>query len=253
MTTKIGLIGLIDEESRQDYWGAMERVAAIGYQGIESPGQLLQGDVPENVSRFQALGLQVVALGASRDDLCDHLDQLIANARALQTTNVVVYWGPCHSKKQLLEDAALYDQAGAAIRQAGLRLCYHNHEHEFKTTYNGLYALDILAEHTNPGHLFFEVDIAWVTFGGEDPVKVLKRYAGRVPAIHVKDLWSLRERDLFTAVGTGVVKVREAVETAIETGVEWVVIEQDRLRNLTAFETITASYLNLKEQGFTQS
>ena len=34
-----------------------------------------------------------------------------------------------------------------------------------------------------------------------------------------------------------------------ETGVEWIVVEQDQLRNLTAFETITVSYLNLKEAG----
>ena len=32
---KIGLIGIVNEESKQDLWGTMERVAAIGYQGIE--------------------------------------------------------------------------------------------------------------------------------------------------------------------------------------------------------------------------
>jgi hypothetical protein len=39
------------------------------------------------------------------------------------------------------------------------------------------------------------------------------------------------------------------VRTAIDTGVEWIVVEQDRLRNLSALETITVSYLNLKEAG----
>jgi sugar phosphate isomerase/epimerase len=174
---------------------------------------------------------------------------VIADARALQAPYVAVYWGPCESKDQLLMDADLYNQAGDKIASAGLKLCYHNHEHEFKTIFNGVYALDVLADHTDPRNLSFLVDIAWVTFGGEDPVKVLKRFSGRVPLIHVKDLWSLEERGRFTAVGTGVVKTREAVETAIATGVDWVVIEQDRRRNLSAFETITASYLNLKEQG----
>ena len=61
--------------------------------------------------------------------------------------------------------------------------------------------------------------------------------------------WSLEERGRFTAVGTGIVKVREAVQAAIETSVEWVAIEQDQLRNLAAFETIAVSYLNLKEAG----
>ena len=43
--------------------------------------------------------------------------------------------------------------------------------------------------------------------------------------------------------------IRDSVLAAIETGIEWVVIEQDTLRHLTAFETITVSYLNLKEAG----
>lgn len=43
--------------------------------------------------------------------------------------------------------------------------------------------------------------------------------------------------------------MKESVAAAIDLGIEWVVVEQDTLRNLTAFETITASYLNLKEVG----
>jgi sugar phosphate isomerase/epimerase len=73
--------------------------------------------------------------------------------------------------------------------------------------------------------------------------------AGRVPAIHVKDLYGLDTRGEFTAVGTGVVPLRESLLAATETGVEWVVVEQDTLRNLTPMETIIVSYLNLKEMG----
>lgn len=51
------------------------------------------------------------------------------------------------------------------------------------------------------------------------------------------------------AVGTGVVPVRRCVTAAGELGIEWIVVEQDRLRNLTAWETATVSYLNLKEWG----
>ena len=42
-------------------------------------------------------------------------------------------------------------------------------------------------------------------------------------------------------------KTVESVKTAIETGVEWVVVEQDRMHNLTPMETALVSYLNLKE------
>lgn len=246
---KIGLIGLVGVEAKEDFWETMRRVAEIGYQGIEGAGQLLQGDVAANLKRFHELGLQVLATSASRERLRDGLDQIIAEAKAFRSPRVSVWWGPCESREQLLRDAELYNAAGARLAAEGIELCYHNHEHEFRTTFNGIYALDLLAEHTDPQAVWFELDIAWVTFGGEDPAKVLRRMAGRVPAIHVKDLWGLEERGRFTAVSTGVVKVREAVQAAIETGVEWIVVEQDQLRNLTAFETITVSYLNLKEAG----
>ncbi|MFW6164208.1 MAG: sugar phosphate isomerase/epimerase family protein [Planctomycetota bacterium] len=246
---KIALIGLVGAEAKEDFWGTMERVAAIGYQGVEGGRQLLEGDAAANIERFHAFGLQVLAASAKREALRDNLDQVIADAHALQAPRVAVWWGPCESKEQLLRDAELYNAAGATLAAEGLKLCYHNHDHEFRTTFDGLYALDVLAANTDPEALFFEPDIAWVTFGGEDPVRLLHRLAGRVAAIHVKDLWSLDERGCFTAVGTGVVQVKEAVQAAIDTGVEWVVVEQDRLRNLTAFETLTLSYLYLKEAG----
>jgi len=246
---RIGLIGIVGAEAKEDFWGTMRRVAEIGYQGIEGAAQLIQGDVAANLRRFHELGLQVLATSASREKLRDGLDQVLAEAKALQSPRVSVWWGPCESRDAVLRDAELYNAAGARLAAEGVKLCYHNHEHEFRTTFDGLCALDVLAEHTDPKAVWFELDIAWITFGGEDPARVLRRMAGRVPAIHVKDLWSLEERGRFTAVGTGVVKVREAVQAAIETGVEWVVIEQDTLRNLTAFETITVSLLNLKEAG----
>jgi len=246
---RIGLIGIVGAEAKEDFWGTMRRVAEIGYQGIEGAAQLIQGDVAANLRRFHELGLQVLATSASREKLRDGLRQVLAEAKALQSPRVSVWWGPCESRDAVLRDAELYNAAGARLAAEGVKLCYHNHEHEFRTTFDGLCALDVLAEHTDPKAVWFELDIAWITFGGEDPARMLRRMAGRVPPHHLKELWSREERGRFTAVGTGVVKVREAVQAAIETGVEWVVIEQDTLRNLTAFETITVSLLNLKEAG----
>ncbi|MFD1678111.1 sugar phosphate isomerase/epimerase family protein [Alicyclobacillus fodiniaquatilis] len=246
---KLGLIGIVHEEAKQDFWGTMHKVAHIGYQGIEGGEHLLEGDVSANLKRFHQLGLQVLTVSASREQLQNDLDRLIKNAVALKTSRVTVWWGPCESKEQLLRDAELYNVAGARLAAEGLKLCYHNHDHEFNSSFNGVCALDILAEYTNPDHVYFEVDIAWVTFGGGDPIHVLKKMAGRVPAIHVKDLRSLHAPAQFTAVGTGIVNIQDAIRTAMETGVEWMVVEQDRLRNLTAFETIQVSYLNLKEAG----
>lgn len=246
---KLGLIGVIGEELEKDYWRTLEKVSKIGYKGIEGTEKLLEGNTAANLKRYKDLGLEPITISASKEDLRDNLGKLINNAKALDVPQVTVWWSPCSSKGEILDDAMLYNAAGAKLAKEGIKLCYHNHEQEFKNKFNGVYALDILAEHTDPKALYFKVDIAWVTFGGEDPSKILRKLEGRVPAIHIKDLSTLAERDHFTAVGTGVVKVKEAVQTAIDTGVEWLIVEQDKLRNLNAMDTINLSYMYLKEAG----
>ncbi|MGU3470487.1 sugar phosphate isomerase/epimerase family protein [Paenibacillus sp. D51F] len=247
---KLGLIGLIKEEADKDFWGTMRRVAEIGYEGIEGAGELLQGDVKANVRRFHELGLQVATHSASSDQLRNDLDKVIAEALSLETSHVTLWWAPCSSKEELLRDAELYNAAGARLAAEGLKLCYHNHDHEFKTTFNGLYALDILAEHTDPKSLYFRMDVAWITVGGADPAHILRKMAGRVPAIHIKDVYGTDVVGKWTAVGTGIVSIHDSIRTACEIGgVEWMTVEQDQLRNLTAFETVLVSYLNLKEAG----
>jgi sugar phosphate isomerase/epimerase len=249
---KLGLIGIVHEEAKQDFWGTMQRVAEIGYEGIEGGARLLEGDVKANVTRFHELGLQVATHSVgSKEQLRDEkeLDKVIREAIALQTKDVTFWWDVVDSREQLLRDAELYNSAGARFAAEGLRFCYHNHAHEFQRTFNGVYSLDILAEHTEPKNLYFRMDVAWITLGGADPAHILRKMAGRVPAIHLKDVYDTDEIGKWTAVGTGVVKIKESIEAATEIGVEWMTVEQDQLRNLSGLETATVSYLNLKEKG----
>jgi sugar phosphate isomerase/epimerase len=250
---KIGLIGVINEQAKQDFWGTMQRVAAIGYQGMEAVDGFLvaesEADTVANVGRFHELGLKVLTTSTGREQLRDNLDGIIARAHSLQTPRVSVWWAPCDSRESVLEDAALYNEVGARLADEGLTLCYHHHHHEFHNVFGGVYALDLLAANTDPAALKFVIDLAWVAYGGEDPVRVVNRYQGRIATLHVKDVARLNEKDQFTAVGTGVVDIQSAVRAATDNGLEWIVVEQDRLRNLNAFDTVTLSYLYLKEAG----
>lgn len=249
-TINIGLIGIVGGEAKVDFWGTMEKVAAIGYQGVEGEGLLqLEGDPADNLKRFHDLGLKVLTVSASKESLRDDLPGIVTRAKTLQCSRATVWWAKCESLETVREDAALYNAAGAVLAAEGITLCYHNHDHEFKNIYNGVSALDWLLTLTDPEAVSFELDVAWIAAGGEDPAKVLRRTVGRVPAIHIKDFADPGDRTSFTAVGTGAVDIDGAVRAAIEIGIEWGVVEQDRLRNLTALETATVSYLNLKERG----
>jgi sugar phosphate isomerase/epimerase len=193
----------------------------------------------------------VAGTGTDKDGLADEarLAHIIADAHALGSPRVTMWWAPADSHDQLLRDADLYNSAGATLAAEGLKLCYHNHHHELTTSHNGVQALSILAERTDPALVSFEIDIAWATYAGEVPARLLARFVGRVPAIHVKDVQSLAEPPQFTAVGTGIVDMAASVAAATAAGVEWFVVEQDTLRNLSALDTAAIGALHLRELG----
>ncbi|MFO7958940.1 MAG: sugar phosphate isomerase/epimerase [Candidatus Brocadiia bacterium] len=259
MALKIGLIGIIGDELKKDPWGTLEQVAEIGYDGIEGAAGIAGRvglSVPEMKERLDELGLEAVAQGGVRLESDDEqIKQAISNARDIGCKYVVQYWGPVESREQLLEEAEFFDRVGEMCAEAGLKFCYHNHNHEF-ATFDGEYAMDILLANTNPDNVMAELDIAWVTYGGADPGQMIRKHAGRCPILHVKDVLEVpgggvasndgRQETKFTEVGTGVVDLEGAVEAARESGVEWLSIEQDRMRNLSPMDSIRVSYNNLR-------
>lgn len=249
MKARVGLIpGIIGEELKKDCMGTLQRLAEIGYKGVEG-GTVLHGGVVENRKQREAWGLQAVSLGSKREGLATGLDQLIEDATAAGAEHIILWWAPCDSRDVLLQDAEFYNKIGEKCAANGLKFCYHNHDHEFKNTFDGEYGLDILMANTDPQCVSFELDVGWVTYGGLDPVAYLKEHAGRFPVIHLKDVADVDERGTFTAVGTGVLDVSAVVTAALGTGTNWVVVEQDRVHNLTPMESVTASFLNIKELG----
>lgn len=250
MHLKIGIIGIVGEELKKDYWGTCAKLADIGYKAVEGGAPPPGADPATSAARLRELGLRYLSVNSGREALEHDTDLLLDRAAQLGASYLMVYWGPAESKAQVLADAALYNRVGARCAARGVRLCYHNHEHEFRTLFEGRRVFDLYLENTDAASVFFELDIAWATFGGANPAEILRAHAGRIPVIHVKDLRDLGERGKFTAVGTGLVDTRGALQAALETGVEWAVVEQDKLHNLTAFETAATALYNLRELGF---
>ncbi len=259
MTLKIGLIGIIGGELKEDPDGTLQEVGRVGYDGIEGGVGIASRaglSVGELKARLEALGLESVANGGvllPGDD--EKADSAVQGALMLGARYVVSYWGPCEERDEVLGLAEFLDGFGARCRAEGLRFCYHNHNHEF-ARFGDERGLDVLMANTDPANVALELDVAWATYGGCDPGEIIRRYAGRCPLLHVKDLAEVpeggqtgnegRRETQFTEVGTGLVDVEGAVEAARECGVEWLVVEQDRMRDLEPMESIRVSYANLR-------
>ncbi|MEO8597278.1 MAG: sugar phosphate isomerase/epimerase [Candidatus Solibacter sp.] len=127
------------------------------------------------------------------------------------------------------------NQAAEKARAAGLKFCYHNHAFEFAGE-KGNTLFDVLLANTDKKLVGIELDLFWVSVAGNDPVEMLRKLAGRVPLVHLKD----KARDTpvqykesvppatFQEVGSGVLDWPNILRAAAAAKVEHYFVEQDR-------------------------
>jgi len=244
---EVGLIGYLSWFP--DFWEGLDFVAKLGFKGIEGGEHLLKGDRDANLERFNAYGLKCYTVSTSVENVTNDIPTLINKAKALKADRVTCWWSPASDYESTKRDAKILDNAGKALASEGLKLCYHNHDHEFTKTFNGSNAFDIILNTAKPENLYIELDIGWATMGGMDIQRLIRQLKGRLVTLHMKDFADKNDRNSFTAVGTGIVDMVTGMKTALEIGLDYIVIEQDVLRNLDVQDTLSISYLNLKESG----
>ncbi len=113
------------------------------------------------------------------------------------------------------------------IRDAGFDFAWHNHDFEMRPV-DGQFPLDVIMAASDDIQL--ELDLAWVQVSGEDPVQWVKKYAGRILAVHVKDIAPQGENtdeDGWADVGHGVVDWDALTPELVAAGVPRYVIEHD--------------------------
>jgi sugar phosphate isomerase/epimerase len=129
---------------------------------------------------------------------------VIRDAKTLGLKYVNVPYPPVGQDKVFSEElarktAAKFNEWGEACKKAGLRFGYHPHGLEFRPTANGETVFDILMRETKPEFVSFQMDVYWVFYAGQDPVKLLEKYPNRWATLHVKDML----KGLATGVHTG--------------------------------------------------
>ncbi len=107
---------------------------------------------------------------------------------------ITPYMSNWESKTAILEWAQRLNRAGTAVfeRSGGTikGVGYHNHDHEFATTFDGESGYDIFAEAIND-HVHLQVDIGWAFAGGVNPISFLNRHRDSIGSLHVKDFRKL--------------------------------------------------------------
>lgn len=106
-----------------------------------------------------------------------------------------------------------------------IKLIYHAHDKEWARFGNSTY-MDYLLQ--NCKNLYFEPDVGWIYFAGQDVGKILERHMEKIAFIHLKDLKIVENKPVFTAIGQGDVPIKDTLRFAKENNfLEKLIIDQD--------------------------
>ncbi len=152
----------------------------------------------------------------------------------------------------------------------GLTMLYHNHDFEFYVMPDGHFGLDYIYEEIPADLLQTELDVCWVKVAGQDPVTYIRKYAGRCPVVHLKDYYKegspsdmyeligikqeKKEKSTglfeFRPLGLGMQDMPAILNAVVESGTEYVIVEQDSSTGCTPMEAIDISRRYLKSLGW---
>lgn len=210
----------------------LKTVAEAGYRAVETVGAHgLSAAAMKSI--LEAHEVEVVSSHVALDALEADLEHEVRFALAVGNDTLVVPWLP---ESRRPTDAEGWKELGAHLgrlggrcAQQGVRLLYHNHDFEMNVV-DGAPALAWLADAASEADLGFELDLAWIVRGGQDPTAWLERLKGRCPRLHVKDLaarGTAEDEDGWADVGAGVLDWEHLLRVAHAVGVEWYVVEHD--------------------------
>ncbi len=226
-------------------------VASVGYSGVEVGARHLYLERPEYYRELLSeTDLELVAVHVGGDFLnpasvaqqLAAFDATVAFAQALGSP--YIYLSGNNFSRKTVEDykkeSKVYNDLGRRCRDAGMKLCYHNHDWEMV---NQMAGMKVLLRETDPDLVYLVPDVGWLTVANVNPVQFLSENIERVEALHFKEFQPIRQ---FSELGTGMVDFPAIYRWAVSRGRDfWISAEQDETR-LTPAESAAINYAYIK-------
>jgi len=247
-----------------DFERALERVAAMGYAGVEPMvfGPVPQEALPEDLriptpdarqfrQLLDGMGLATASLHAPLPE-GDGADWVLDFAEALGTDQLVLSsWLALPDAAHAHTDAALiprvaerFDAACELAAKRGLRIGFHNHHFEWEHDLAGRNAWDLFWGAVDE-RVVAEVDVYWAATAGRDPVAEIEALGARVRRVHLKDGPAVLGEPQV-ALGEGRLDIEACARAARHA--DWYIVELDECAT-DMFDALAASYRYLDERG----
>ena len=162
-------------------------------------------------------------------NLRDNVQEIVDDAAEGGCGWVVCSSSAISTMDEIKRTTEVFVKAGDLAASHKIKFAYHNHQSEFDKI-EGVSAFDYVLTNTDKNKVFMELDLAWATAAGQDPVALFAKYPGRFPLWHVKDLDKTTGRPC--PVGKGKVDFKNIFSNSKLSGVKHTFIEQDGAKTI---------------------
>jgi len=250
-----------------DVEGTLKKIAEVGYKKIESAFSRkggYYGMKPKEFSKFlkdngmkwkshHVLGApfkmpanakppvdadgKPVTIPPMRN-LRDNMQELIDEVAEGEVDYLVCASTPIGTLDEIKSSIEVLNKADEACKKTKVKFAYHNHDAEFRAV-EGQIPYEMFLSQTK---MQMELDLAWSTKGGKDPVELFKQHPGRFPLWHVKDID--KEFKTVLPVGEGSIDFKRIFAAADSSGMKHFFIEHDMPKDPLASITSSYNYLS---------
>jgi sugar phosphate isomerase/epimerase len=229
---------------------SLQKVRQIGYEAVQVSGFGPAGakDVAKALSDN---GLVCCSTHMGWQRFTDDFDALVADHKLWKCTHPAIGAMPkeFRTAEGVAKFAPMANEVGRKLAEHGMDFSYHNHNFEF-VRQGGKALLETLYELTDARYVKAEIDTHWVQAGGGDPAAWVRKYAGRMPILHLKDMVMAPEGgQRFAEVGEGNLNWPAILKAAKAAKVQWYCVEQDDCYGRDPFESLKISLYNLHKLG----
>lgn len=119
------------------------------------------------------------------------LDNVVKEAKILGIKYAGCAWidhKETFDDEECADAIATFNKAGEALAREGIKFFYHLHGFEFQPAPEGGTLADRLIKQTTPDTVKYQLDVLWIVFPGQNPVKLMETYPDRWVLMHLKDL-----------------------------------------------------------------
>lgn len=225
------------KEMATDAAGTLKRIAGLGIKQIESArsdkGNYYGLSGKEMQKVCTDLGMTLRSGHVHIDDKWQQtMDEAAASGQEYLICSTMPTSGQTADNYKKVAEA--FNKAGESCKKMGLKFGYHNHEYEFETD-KGEVLYDVLLDNTDSALVHMEMDLGWVIVGGKNPLDYFKKYKGRFPLWHLKDMNMQKKQS--TEFGKGGLDIKAMLQHQKDAGLKYFFIEQEEYAS-TPFESM---------------